>query len=148
MKYITPPGGGGAPLLTDSSRFLFFLSPFKSTKQEEGNVPTSTLTGYQFVFFPFPPLGGRDASHFLCLSLPPSVRPSVGRSRWLRSACRWRQRAKKRMRTTIKMASSTPMAHHCLRPENAQIFRLDADGGGHELNDTRPLRLRLFSRDD
>lgn len=42
------------------------------------------------------------------------------------------------------MASSTPMAHHCLRPENAQIVRLEADGGGHELSDMLPASLPAF----
>lgn len=71
--------GGRGSTADGQQQVFFFLSPFKSTKQEEGNVPTSTLTGYQLGFFPFSPLGGRDASHFLCLSLPPSVRPSVRR---------------------------------------------------------------------
>lgn len=43
---------------------------------------------------------------FLRLSVTPWIHPG-----------RRHQRAKKRMRTTIRMATSTPMAHHCLRPD-------------------------------
>ena len=63
---------------------------------------------------------GREERHLPLPVICPSIQPhrqggvcqcgrEVGGHR--------RQRAKKRMRTTIMMVTSTPMAHHCLRPE-------------------------------
>lgn len=82
---------------------------FIKSREEEDYILTFILTGRQF----FPQCEEREKRH---VPLPVSVNPSVPLS-VLTGRTHWHQRAKKRMRTTIMMVTSTPIAHHCLRPE-------------------------------
>lgn len=100
-----------------TTRVFFWLSSSADRQQQvfslkaERRRITSWLSSWQVAsFFLSVKKGRRDMSLFLYLSI------HLSHCQFLQGS-HWHQRAKKRMRTTIMMVTSTPIAHHCLRPE-------------------------------